>query len=67
MNNGDIDDFLAALFVREAGGEDHDIVNYAGYIGKYQFGESALVDLGYYIADGTKKMIGLESGQGSMG
>ena len=50
---GDIDDFLKALFQREAGGKDHTVVNYAGYVGKYQFGESALIDLGYYTADGT--------------
>ena len=55
MSRGDIDDFLAALFERESGGKKHDVVNYAGYIGKYQFGESALVDLGYYAADGTAK------------
>lgn len=55
MNKGDIDDFLKALFAREAGGKDHTVVNYAGYICKYQFGEGALIDLGYYSADGTKK------------
>jgi murein DD-endopeptidase MepM/ murein hydrolase activator NlpD len=54
-NKGDIDDFLRALFTREAGGVDHTKVNSAGYIGKYQFGESALIDLGYYTGDGTKK------------
>jgi len=54
-SKGDIDAFLNALFKREAGGVDHTKINKAGYIGKYQFGESALIDLGYYTADGTDK------------
>ena len=54
MSKGDIDAFLKALFQREAG-KNTQVINYAGYIGKYQFGESALVDLGYYTADGTKE------------
>ncbi len=54
-SKGDIDAFLGALFKREAGGVDHTKVNKAGYIGKYQFGEPALIDLGYYTADGTNK------------
>ncbi|RFP08417.1 MULTISPECIES: M23 family metallopeptidase [unclassified Duganella] len=54
MSKGDIDGFLKALFQREAG-KNTQVINYAGYIGKYQFGESALVDLGYYTADGTKE------------
>ncbi|TAN70255.1 MAG: hypothetical protein EPN17_06135 [Methylobacter sp.] len=29
--------------------------NSLGYIGKYQFGESALIYIGYYVADGTSK------------
>lgn len=54
MTKGDIHDFLRALFEREAGGKDISVVNYAGYLGKYQFGESALIDLGYYTSDGSK-------------
>jgi hypothetical protein len=54
MSKGNVDAFLKALFHREAGGNTK-IINYAGYIGKYQFGESALIDLGYYEADGTVK------------
>jgi murein DD-endopeptidase MepM/ murein hydrolase activator NlpD len=54
MSKGDIDGFLKALFQREAG-KSTQVINYAGYIGKYQFGESAMVDLGYYTADGTKE------------
>ena len=54
-SKGDIDAYLGALFKREAGGVDHTKINKAGYIGKYQFGEPALIDLGYYTADGTNK------------
>ena len=54
-SKGDIDAYLKALFKREAGGVDHTVVNRAGYIGKYQFGEPALIDLGYYVADKTKE------------
>lgn len=45
-------DFLDALGERESGG-DYGIVNSYGYLGKYQFGELALIDIGYYTADGT--------------
>ena len=45
-------DFLDALGERESGG-DYGIVNTLGYLGKYQFGELALIDVGYYTADGT--------------
>ena len=45
-------DFLDALGERESGG-DYGIVNSYGYLGKYQFGELALIDVGYYTADGT--------------
>lgn len=53
MSKGDIHDFLKKLFSSE-GGTDPKVINEYGYIGKYQFGEDALVDLGYYKADGTK-------------
>ena len=45
-------DFLDALGERESGG-DYGVVNTLGYLGKYQFGELALIDVGYYTADGT--------------
>ncbi len=45
-------DFLDALGERESGG-DYGVVNSFGYLGKYQFGELALIDVGYYTADGT--------------
>jgi hypothetical protein len=45
-------DFLDALGERESGG-DYGVVNSYGYLGKYQFGELALIDVGYYTADGT--------------
>ena len=46
------DDFLDALGERESGG-DYGAVNTFGYLGKYQFGELALIDVGYYSADQT--------------
>lgn len=45
-------DFLDALGERESGG-DYGVVNSYGYLGKYQFGELALIDVGYYSDDGT--------------
>jgi hypothetical protein len=51
MANKDIDDFLSKLFASEGGGQT-DVVNRLGYLGKYQFGEPALVDLGYYQKKG---------------
>jgi Ca2+-binding RTX toxin-like protein len=45
-------DFLDALGERESGG-DYGVVNAYGYLGKYQFGELALIDVGYYKDDAT--------------
>jgi hypothetical protein len=45
-------EFLSALAERESA-SDYGAVNTLGYLGKYQFGEAALIDLGYYKADGT--------------
>ncbi|RLM49141.1 LysM domain-containing protein, partial [Halobellus sp. Atlit-31R] len=47
-----INDFLKDLFASEGGGV-LDIENKFGYIGKCQFGEDALVDLGYYKGDSS--------------
>ena len=47
-------DFLEALGERESSGS-YTVVNTYGYLGKYQFGELALIDLGYYTADDTAK------------
>lgn len=47
-------DFLEALGERESSGS-YTVVNTYGYLGKYQFGELALIDLGYYTKDGTAK------------
>jgi hypothetical protein len=44
--------FLNALGQRESSGNYH-AVNQFGYLGKYQMGEGALIDTGYYTADGT--------------
>ena len=46
--------FLDALGDRESGG-NYGAVNTLGYLGKYQFGELALIDVGYYTPDGTAK------------
>jgi Ca2+-binding RTX toxin-like protein len=46
--------FLNALGQRESGG-NYAAVNGLGYLGKYQFGELALRDLGYYTYDGTSR------------
>lgn len=46
------DAFLEALGERESGG-NYAAVNQFGYLGKYQFGELALIDVGYYTLDGT--------------
>ena len=40
--------YFDAIGQRESGG-DYGIRNNWGYLGKYQMGESALVDAGYYI------------------
>lgn len=52
MSDKGIDDFLDALFASE-GGTKYNIENKFGYIGKYQFGEDALIDTGYYLKDGS--------------
>ncbi len=44
--------FLDALGERESNG-NYGAVNTLGYLGKYQFGELALIDVGYYEPDGT--------------
>lgn len=45
-------DFLDALGQKESSGS-YTTVNRAGYLGKYQFGEAALIDAGFYKSDGT--------------
>lgn len=44
--------FYEALSGRESGG-DYTIVNSFGYLGRYQMGEKALIDAGYYKKDST--------------
>lgn len=46
--------FLADLAARESGG-NYQIQNQYGYLGKYQMGEAALIDAGYYTKDATRK------------
>ena len=45
-------DFLHAVAQRESGG-DARVINRAGFVGKYQFGEACLIDTGYYMSDGS--------------
>jgi hypothetical protein len=52
MSKGGINEFLTALFANE-GGARIGVENEFGYIGKYQFGEAALTDLGYYKGDSS--------------
>ena len=63
MSRGKTDDFLKALFKSEGGGKNIDIENKFGYIGKYQFGEDALKDLGYYKGDNSANKISLPNGK----
>lgn len=48
-----LNDFLTALGTRESGGK-YNIINKYGYAGKYQMGEAALVDSGYYVKPNRK-------------
>ena len=48
------DQFLTDLAARESGG-NYQIQNQYGYLGKYQMGEAALIDAGYYVKDSTQK------------
>ena len=45
--------FLTNLGARESGGK-YNIINRYGYAGKYQMGEMALVDAGYYMKPSKK-------------
>lgn len=47
LNYKSLEDWLEELAKRESSGR-YDIVNSAGYLGKYQMGEMALADSGYY-------------------
>ncbi|SDD67964.1 hypothetical protein SAMN05428966_105150 [Massilia sp. PDC64] len=58
MSKGGMPEFLTALFASEGGGT-LDVENKFGYIGKYQFGEDALLDLGYYKGDKSKNRTAL--------
>jgi len=53
MASGNSTDFKTAIMTKESSGNQYSI-NPSGYVGLFQFGESALIDLGYYKADGTK-------------
>ena len=61
MSKGGIREFLNALFQSEGGG-NYKVINKYGYVGKYQFGESALIDLGYYVSDGSSPWVKIPDG-----
>ena len=48
-----LQNFLNDLGARESGGK-YNILNKYGYAGKYQMGEAALVDAGYYVKKNGK-------------
>lgn len=48
----DYADFVSALRMRESSG-NYEVVNPYGYLGAYQFGEGALIDLGFVNHDGN--------------
>ncbi|WP_339394180.1 LysM peptidoglycan-binding domain-containing protein [Nostoc sp. UHCC 0870] len=52
-NRGSFQDMLLALGRRETGRQNppYNIENSLGFMGKYQFGEALLIDLGYYRAN----------------
>jgi len=52
---GNYEDFLRALGYRESSGR-YNIENRYGYLGKYQMGEMALKDAGYYKGDSTPRI-----------
>jgi len=52
---GNYEDFLRALGYRESSGR-YNIENRLGYLGKYQMGEAALKDAGYYKGDRTPRV-----------
>ena len=52
MTVGTYDEFLNALGYRESSGR-YDVVSTYGYLGMYQMGELALIDIGFYRGDGT--------------
>jgi len=60
------DDFREALKQRESSG-DYGAVNGAGYLGAYQFGEAALVDLGFVVNDGNPYDNQITAWTGKMG
>lgn len=57
MSKGGLKEFLSALFAHEGGAYGASVVNSNGYVGKYQFGETALEDLGYYKSDGASPYV----------
>jgi hypothetical protein len=61
-SKGSYNDFLMALGRRETGQPNppYNIENWLGFIGRYQFGEALLIDLGYYKADVYYPQLGVK-------
>lgn len=57
MSDKTYERYLQALARKESGGlaDPYRAQNQAGYLGKYQMGELALIDAGYYRRDGTSR------------
>lgn len=51
------DDFFEALGQKESSGNYASINKKHGYLGKYQMGEAALIDSGYYKRDGKINLV----------
>ncbi|GAB5388583.1 MAG: hypothetical protein Alpg2KO_15510 [Alphaproteobacteria bacterium] len=51
-SRGGYEDYLRALSIRESSG-DFTVINGSGYMGGYQIGEAALVDIGWVSNDGN--------------
>jgi len=52
MSSGNYTDFLTALGQNESG-NNYSYVSSLGYLGRYQFAEEALTDVGLYVPDGS--------------
>ncbi|UOM36120.1 calcium-binding protein [Acuticoccus sp. I52.16.1] len=52
VSRGSFDDYFEALGQREST-DNYQLVSPLGFLGKYQFGELALKEIGYYEGDGT--------------
>jgi hypothetical protein len=52
MSAGNYSDFMTALGQYESG-NNYSFVSSLGYLGRFQFAEEALTDVGFYVPDGS--------------